>query len=118
MITRLKLLVAGTLVALFAGCGPSTCTSAAPKLAARADVTVTVDGIQHACVVALATEAQGSVVPCGDVVPFVRDELRLPSGSIYDVRTISDVKEEEIAAVGAKLKDAGYRFIGGRRVPF
>jgi hypothetical protein len=112
-----KLITISTLFTLFVGCGPSTCTST-PKLAARADVIVTLDGIHHACVVALYTEAQGNSVPCGDVVAFVRDELRVPKGSIYDIRTIPEVKDEEIAAVGGKLKDAGYRFIGGRHVPF
>jgi hypothetical protein len=52
------------------------------------------------------------------VVPFVRDELRLPSGSIYDIRTIPDVDEAEMASVGANLKAAGYRFIGGQHVMF
>jgi hypothetical protein len=118
MITRLSLLATSALFALFTGCGPSTCTSVPPKLAARADVIVTFDGVHHTCTVALYNEPQGNAVPCGDVVPFIRDELRLPSGSIYDILTIASVKEEEIAAVGAKLKGAGYRFIGGRHVPF
>jgi hypothetical protein len=69
-------------------------------------------------VVALFSEAQGSTISCGDVVPFVRDELRLPSGSIYDIRTIPDVDEAEMSSVGASLKSAGYRFIGGTHVMF
>ncbi len=79
---------------------------------------VTLDGVRHSCLVKLYTEAQGSTVPCGDVVPFVRDEMRLRGGSIFDIATIPQVSDAEIAAVGGKLKDAGYRFIGGRRVPF
>ena len=100
---------------LLAGCGTSTNTpvAAPPPIAAKPDVTITFDGERHACVVALSSEAQGSAIPCNDVVPFVRDELRLPSGSIYDIRTIPDVNEAEMAGVGARLKAAGYRFIGG-----
>jgi len=103
---------------LLAGCGPGAGTPVAPKLAARADVIVTLDGARHTCLVALYNEEHGSAVPCGDVASFVREELRVPNGSIFDIRVIPDVKEEEIAGVGAKLKTAGYRFIGGRQVPF
>jgi hypothetical protein len=99
---------------LLAGCGTSANTPvpAPPPIAAKPDVTIAFDGERHACVVALSSEAQGSAIPCNDVVPFVRDELRLPSGSIYDIR-IPDVNEAEMAGVGARLKAAGYRFIGG-----
>ena len=103
--------------ALLAGCGPSAGSSAS-KIAERPDVTITIDGRHHTCVVALSKEAQGSAVPCGDVVPFLRDELRLQSGSIYDIRTIPDINEKELASLGANLKGAGYRFIGGRDDPF
>lgn len=102
--------------AWLAGCGPSASTSApaSAPIAARPDVIITLDGVRHACVVALYNEALGSIIPCRDVVPFVRDELRVPSGSIYDIRTVSNVDEAEITRVGASLKAAGYRFIGGR----
>jgi hypothetical protein len=104
-----------TVFTLLAGCGPSADTPVPvpARIAARSDVIVTVDGVRHACVVALYSEAQGSAISCQDVVPFVRDELRLPSGSIYDIRTIPDVDEAEMARVEASLKGAGYRFIGG-----
>jgi hypothetical protein len=97
-----------------AGCGPSG--NVPPKIAERADVIVTLDGGRHACSVALYNEAHGSSVACTEVVPFLRDELRLPSGSIYDLRTISNVDEAEISRVAANLQGAGYRFIGGRRI--
>jgi hypothetical protein len=109
-------LVSIAVTALLAGCGPSA--GSVPKIAERADVTITIDGKHHTCVVALSKEAQGSAVPCGDVVPFLRDELRLQSGSIYDIRTIPDIDEKEFASLGANLKGAGYRFIGGRDDPF
>ena len=67
---------------------------------------------------ALYSEAQGSAIASEDVVRFVRDELRLPSGSIYDIRTIPDVDEAEMARVEASLKGAGYRFIGGPHAMF
>jgi hypothetical protein len=84
------------------GCGP----------AERPDAIVTIDGVRHACVVALHDEAQGSAVPCSDVAAFLRDELRLASGSSCDVRTVSDVDTAEVARVADNLKAAGYRLIG------
>jgi hypothetical protein len=109
-------LVPIAVTALLAGCGPSG--NSMPKIAERADVTITMDGKHHTCVVALLKEAQGSAVPCGDVVPFLRDELRLQNGSVYDIRTIPDIDAKELAGLGANLKGAGYRFIGGRGDPF
>ena len=102
---------------LLAGCGSSTNAppSVEPRIAARPDVIVTLDGKRHACLVALYSEAQGSIVACEDIVPFIRDELRVSSGSIYDIRTIPDVDPAEMAKVETSLKSAGYRFIGGPR---
>jgi hypothetical protein len=104
-----------TMMGLLAGCGSAADNSEAgsPPIAAKPDVIVTLDGQRHTCVVALYTEAQGSAVLCSDVVPFVRDELRVPSGAIYDIRSIPDVDEAEITRVGDSLKAAGYRFISG-----
>lgn len=116
MITLRSLLVFAVASVLLAGCGRSASTP--PKIAEKADVIVTLDGKRHACVVALYNEPNGSAIPCSDVVPFVKDELRLPSGSIYDIRTSAGADEAEMARVGASLKGAGYRFIGGRQVPF
>ena len=76
-------------------------------------VVITFDGERHMCVVALSSEAQGSIVPCTDVVPFLRDELRLASGSIYDTRTIAKFDAAEIARTTQSLNAAGYRFNGG-----
>ena len=49
---------------------------------------------------------------CGDVVSFVKEELRVPSGAIYDIRKIPDVDESEMAKLRADLNSAGYRFVG------
>jgi hypothetical protein len=94
-----------------AGCGPSANTPGS-SIALKSDVIVTLDGEHHTCVVALITEPQGSAVPCAEVVPFVRDELRLASGSIYDIRTIAKIDDAERAQVESNLKGAGYCFIG------
>jgi hypothetical protein len=102
-------------VLLLAGCGPSTNTPAPGRIATKPDVIVTMDGARHACVVALNSETQGSTISCDDVVPFLRDELRVPSGSIYDVRTLPGVDKAALAKVDTSLRDAGYRFIGGPR---
>ena len=112
-----RAVIASTAVfTLLSGCGPSANTPVPPPppIAARPDVIVTIDGKHHACVVALYSEAQGSTISCDDVIRFVRDELRLASGSIYDIRTDSDADQAVMAGVGASLTGAGYRFIGGR----
>ena len=103
-----------------AGCGSSVNAPAqAPQpIAAKPDVIITLDGERHACVVALYNEAQGSTVPCKEVVPFVRDELRLPSGAIYDLRAIPKIDESEMVGLSANLKGAGYRYIRGRYAVF
>lgn len=98
---------------MLAGCGSPANGPAPTPIASKPDVIITFDEARHTCVVALSSEAQGSAVPCDEVVPFVKEQLRLPSGSIYDVRAISKVDEAEMAKVGAGLKGAGYRFIGG-----
>jgi hypothetical protein len=98
---------------MLAGCGSGT----PPKIAEQPDVIVTLDGKRHACLVALAKEPQGSTVPCKEAVAFVKDELRVPSGSIYDIRVIETVDNAQIASVRDALNDAGYRFIGGRKLP-
>jgi hypothetical protein len=100
---------------LLVGCGPSN-NAAAPvpaAMTANPAVIITFDGERHTCVVALPSEAQGNIVPCADVVPFTRDELRLASGSIYDTRTIGKFDAAEMAQTTQKLNDAGYRFNGG-----
>jgi len=106
-------IVVGMILLSLAGCGQSANTPESPPTAAKPDVIITVDGERRACVVALNSEPQGSAIPCADVVPFLRDELRLASGSSYDIRTISQVDEAQVTTVDASLKGAGYRFIGG-----
>jgi hypothetical protein len=106
------ILVAGLM--LLAGCGSSNSAPApAPAIAAKPDAIVTFDGVRHTCVVALSGEAQGSMVSCADLIPFMRDELRLAKGAVYDTRTIGTPDAAEVAKTSQNLKDAGYRFIGG-----
>ena len=102
-------------ITLLAGCGSSSNGSVPPRIAEKADVVITYDGQRHTCLVTLFSEAQGNAVQCGEVVPFVRDELRLASGSVYDTRTNAAADEPELARVSDNLKGAGYRFIGGHR---
>jgi hypothetical protein len=113
----LRVVLAALLVfPLLPGCGPSANAPGA-KIAGRADVTITVDGKRHSCIVALYQEPQGNNIPCADLIPFLKEQLRLPSGSVYDIQA-TGADEPEIAPVAASLKQAGYRFIGGRTVPF
>ena len=106
------------------GCGSSS-QAPAPEaspisapLADKPDVIVTFDGARHSCVVALYSEPEGSAIPCAELIPFLRDELRLPSGAIYDIRTIPTFDAAEMTKTAASLEGAGYRFIGGRRDMF
>ena len=110
--TDTRVILAGLgAVTLLAGCGSSSTHSAAtaPAIAAKPDVIVTFDGKRHACLVALPTEQQGSEVACKEIVSFLKDELRVPSGSVYDERVMPDFDPAERAAVESALKDAGYR---------
>jgi hypothetical protein len=103
-------------IAIFclSGCGSSSNAPAvSPAIAAKPDVNITFDGANHVCIVALNSEPQGSTIPCADLIPFLRDELRLPSGSIYDTQMAAKVDPAEVAKTTQSLKDAGYRFIGG-----
>jgi hypothetical protein len=101
-----------TVTVLLAGCSSSD-GEVPPRIAGKADVVIAFDGRNHACVVALTREEHGSTIPCGEVVPFIRDELRVPNGAIYDTRTISQTDKAEMVRVADNLKGAGYRFIGG-----
>ncbi|HEY3850764.1 MAG TPA: hypothetical protein VGL87_07335 [Steroidobacteraceae bacterium] len=109
------ILASATALVAFAGCGKSTSTAESPRIASHPDVTVKFDGKRGKCMVALYGEAQGSAISCDEVVPFVKDELRLPPGSIYDVGAASGGDEAEVAKARANLNDSGYRFIGGSR---
>jgi hypothetical protein len=100
---------------LLGGCGPSAQTpmAATSPSAAKADVIVTMDGQHHDCVVALHSEAQGSTIACDDAMPFIRDQLRVPTGGSYDIRTIPEVDNAERAKLEAGLQGAGYHPIAG-----
>ncbi len=116
--TRILILIMVTPL-LLAGCGSSTNTpapgaaSVTPPIADKPDVIITVDGAHHNCVAALYNEAQGSTVPCIELIPFIRDELRSPSGSIYDIHTVPAGDNTDLIQVRTSLAAAGYRFIGG-----
>src|ERR1700739_3737431 len=109
---RIRPVLASSLI-LLASCGKSTTGQGPAPVASRPDVTVTFDGKRRKCIVALSSEAQGGSISCDELVPFVKDELRLPSGSIYDIRTGSGVDDGEIAKILANLNGAGYRPGGG-----
>jgi hypothetical protein len=102
-----------------AGCGPSanTADAVAPPIAAKPDVIITMDNARRTCLVALYTEAQASAVACDDVVAFIRDEMKVAGGSIYDLRTTPGIDKAQTDKVGASLNGAGYRFIGGHALP-
>jgi hypothetical protein len=104
-----------TALILLVGCGRSTHapTSTPPAGGVKPDVVVTVDGEHHACVISKYSELTGSTVGCADVVPFVRDELRVRDGSSYDLHSVGPVDEVETNRVRAALDGAGFRFVGG-----
>lgn len=102
-----------TILAGLSGCGKSASNADSPRIATHPDVTIKLDGKRGKCIVALSSEAQGSTISCDDVVPFVKDELRLPKGAIYDIGATADGDQAELAKVRANLNGAGYRSIGG-----
>jgi hypothetical protein len=106
-------LLSGLIPVLLAGCG----FGAPPKLAERPDVIITLGGKPHVCLVALDKEPQGNAVPCKEAVSFVKDELRLQAGGIYDIHTVANVDNAEVVSLRDALNAAGYRFIGGRKLP-
>lgn len=114
---RLHTLCAVAIAVTLSGCGSSTETPSAyqgpPLIAAKPDVIVTLDAKTHMCIVALSSEQQGNSIPCDDIVPFLKDELRLGPGSIYDIHADHGADPAQLARVAASLKGAGYRFIGG-----
>jgi hypothetical protein len=114
MIDTRAILASTAVLILLSSCGQSARSPvpAAAPAASRPEVTVTFDGKRRKCVVALSSEAQGNSISCGDVVSFIREELRVPGGAIYDIRKIPDVDETEVAKVSADLNSAGYRFVG------
>ena len=79
--------------------------------AANPDIIVTVDGEHHACVVAKYGEPTGSTIGCADVVPFVRDELRVHDGSSYELRGLAAGDTVETKSVRAALDGAGFRLV-------
>jgi hypothetical protein len=95
------------------GCGSSGNPPATAPLAAKPDLVITFDGANHACIVALASEQNGNTIPCAELIPFLRDELKVASGAIYDTRVTGNADGAEVARTAQNLKDAGYRFIGG-----
>jgi hypothetical protein len=109
-----------TLCALLIGCAGRTKAPnpLPPPTAKRPDVIVTFDGGLHACVVALLNEPEGHTMSCDGVLRFVRDDLKLQIGSVYDIRTIPDVDEAEMHRVAVALNGAGYRFVEGSHVMF
>ena len=109
-------IISAVLLTTLSACGASSGSSSA-RIAEKANVIITFDGRRHACVVALSTEAVGSAIPCADLIPFLAEQLRLHSGSVYDINTIAPVDDAEMAQAAANLKHAGYRFIGGRIIP-
>jgi hypothetical protein len=111
--TRTKL-AAMAIVAVLPGCGSPTGTQSptSGSVATSADVVITFDGQQHACVVALRSEEKGSTIACNDVVAFVRDELRVAKGSIYAIRIVPEVDGAQVTGVEAGLQSAGYRASG------
>jgi hypothetical protein len=109
-------------LSVLAGCGqpgntPAPAPAAPPPIAAKPDVIVTLDGTRRDCLVALYSEEHGNIISCDDVVAFVRDELRIPSGAIYDIRTAPEIDEAQKTKVEASLKGAGYRYIRGPLPP-
>jgi hypothetical protein len=112
---RTLAMIASTAIVALVGCGKSGSSSESPRIASHPDVTVKFDAKRRKCIVALSSEAQGNTIACDEVVPFVKDELRLPQGAIYDIGGTADGDQADLVKVRESLNGAGYRFIGGSR---
>jgi len=108
MRARFPMIAAPAIALMLSGCGKSGSTSGAATEGRKPDVTVKVDGARHKCMVTLAGEANGSSVACDDVVSFVREELRVPSGSIVDIAAVAGAADVETTKVRAAFDGAGY----------
>jgi hypothetical protein len=97
-----------------AACGASNNapTSVLPQSANKADVLVTLDSVHHECMVTLSKEEHGNSIACGDIIPFLKDELRLPTGATFDVRTTQEVSKADSGNLRKSLSAAGYRSVG------
>ncbi len=116
MQVRAAFFFAAASILLVAACGSRSAEPAIdaspPSTSEKADVTIVVDGTSHACVVSLAREAQGSSIPCKEVIAFIKEELRFASGSSYDLR-LRGAEEADAVNLRTSLRDAGYRPLGG-----
>ena len=83
----------------------------------KADVLITFNGPKNICEVALVG-ATPKPLPCTQVVSYLVNDLKLPKGALFDVKTIPDVNVSEYESVMAALKTAGYNLTPGIYVGF
>jgi hypothetical protein len=79
---------------------------------------LTFDGPAHACRVTLSDTSVTKAMPCSQVVLYLSNELKLPKGSSFDWRTITDVDEHEYTQTLKALTEAGYLGTPGTHVNF
>lgn len=87
------------------------------SLAMKADVLVIFNGPENTCEVVLGGGAPTSLL-FTDVVGYLVNDLKLPTGTLFDITTVPDVKIREYEYVLAALKAAGYRLTPGIHVGF
>ena len=77
-----------------------------------AQVRVTYRGAAGSCSVALRSSVEEREVPCGDLVGYFRDALKLPSGATYLVGDMGNSHHAEIEELRSKLRQQGYHSVG------
>src|SRR5262249_30213906 len=104
------------LLLLAAGWSPPAAVAAAGS--AKPHFIVTFNGPAHNCQVASNDGSVSPSMPCSKVLLYVVNDLKLPKGSYFDWRTITDVDEHEFADTLKGLKVAGFLPTPGTHVNF
>jgi hypothetical protein len=86
--------------------------------APQAAFILTFDGPAHTCRVTAAVAPSGNAMACSRVLIYLIHELKIPKGSYFDWRTITDVDEREYTETLKALEAAGYQPTPGPHVHF
>jgi hypothetical protein len=92
--------------------------SALEQSRVKVDAVVTFDGPAKRCQVMVTGDPRPHLMPCRDVVSYLRQTRKLLSGAYVDEQTIPDVDVAEFEQVTSALEAAGYRLPPGVHVGF
>ena len=110
------LISAGVSLTLVASCARHH--SAGANAEAKADFVVIFDGPAKTCAISGLADMAPHTMVCEKVAPYLVNTLKLPAGSLFDIKTIPDVNVSEHDQVMSALKAAGYKLAPGVHVGF